>query len=137
MLGVNPIGNIQLIDFIEFYFVKKLACTLQYLSQRIIRMRENSSMTRQSLSQLRVSPLRLQQGLFASLALMVTLIGGQQLQHWQQSQQQIPQFERPSMTQTHFRSVGSVAAGVTAPQLRMVDQESALSELPSQERWVF
>lgn len=137
MLGVNPIGNIQLIDFIEFYFVKKLACTLQYLSQRIIKMRENSSMTRQSLSQLRVSPLRLQQGLFASLALMVTLIGGQQLQHWQQSQQQIPQFERPAMTQTHFRSVGSVAADATAPQLRMVDQESALSELPSQERWVF
>ncbi len=137
MLGVNPIVNIQLIDFIEFYFVKKLACTLQYLSQRIIKMRENSSMTRQSLSQLRVSPLRLQQGLFASLALMVTLIGGQQLQHWQQSQQQIPQFERPAMTQTHFRSVGSVAADATAPQLRMVDQESALSELPSQERWVF
>lgn len=137
MLGVNPIGNIQLIDFIEFYFVKKLACTLQYLSQRIIKMRENSSMTRQSLSQLRVSPLRLQQGLFASLALMVTLIGGQQLQHWQQSQQQTSQFERPSMTQTHFRSVGSVAADATAPQLRMVDQESALSELPSQERWVF
>ncbi|MGY1881920.1 hypothetical protein [Pseudomonas reactans] len=94
-------------------------------------------MTRQNLSPLRVSPLRLQQGLFASLALMVTLIGGQQLQHWQQSQQQIPQFERPSMTQTHLRSVGSVAADVTAPQLRMVDQESALSELPSQERWVF
>ncbi|KGE64312.1 MULTISPECIES: hypothetical protein [Pseudomonas] len=94
-------------------------------------------MTRQSLSQLRVSPLRLQQGLFASLALMVTLIGGQQLQHWQQSQQQTSQFERPSMTQTHFRSVGSVAADATAPQLRMVDQESALSELPSQERWVF
>ena len=137
MLGGNPIDNIQLIDFIEFYFVKKLACTLQYLSQRIIKMRENSSMTRQSLSQLRVSPLRLQQGLFASLALMVTLIGGQQLQHWQQSQQQIPQFERPAMTQTHFRSVGSVAADATAPQLRMVDQESALSELPSQERWVF
>ncbi len=96
-------------------------------------------MTRQSLSQLRVSPLRLQQGLFASLALMVTLIGGQQLQHWQQSQQQVPQFERPAMTQTqtHFRSVGSVAPSATAPQLRMVDQASSLSELPSQERWVF
>ena len=94
-------------------------------------------MTRQSFSPLRVSPLRLQQGLFASLALMVTLIGGQQLQHWQQSQQQVPQFERPAMTQTHFRSVGSVAADATAPQLQMVDQESSLSELPSQERWVF
>jgi len=137
MLGVNPVDNIQPIDFIGFYFAKKLACTLQYLSQRIIKMRENSSMTRQSLSQLRVSPLRLQQGLFASLALMVTLIGGQQLQHWHQSQQQIPQFERPFMTQTHFRSVGSVAADATAPQLQMVDQESSLSELPSQERWVF
>ncbi|WP_339506625.1 hypothetical protein [Pseudomonas sp. EA_15y_Pfl1_P102] len=91
-------------------------------------------MTRQSLSQLRVSPLRLQQGLFASLALIVTLIGVQQLQHWQQ---QVPQFERPAMTQTHFRSVGSVAPSATAPQLRMVDQASSLSELPSQERWVF
>jgi hypothetical protein len=83
--------------------------------------------------------VRLQQGLFASLALMVTLIGGQQLQHWQQ---QTLHFERPAMPQTHFRpidsrSVGSVSVDVTAPQLRMVDQASALSELPSQERWVF
>ncbi|CRM64561.1 hypothetical protein [Pseudomonas sp. 31 R 17] len=94
-------------------------------------------MTRQSLSQLRVSPLHVQQGLFASLALTVTLIAGQQMQHWQQSQQQAPQFERPVMTQTHFRSVGSTTADVTAPQLRLADQESTLSELPVQERWVF
>lgn len=94
-------------------------------------------MTRQSLSQLRVSPLHVQQGLFASLALMVTLIAGQQMQHWQQSRQQAPQFERPVMTQTHFRSVGSTTADVTAPQLRLADQESTLSELPVQERWVF
>ena len=94
-------------------------------------------MTRQSLSQLRVSPLRLQQGLFASLALMVTLIAGQQMQHWQQSQQQTPQFERPALTQTHFSSIGSVSAGASAPQLRVVDQDSTLGELPTQERWVF
>ena len=94
-------------------------------------------MTRQSLSQLRVSPLYVQQGLFASLALMVTLIAGQQMQHWQQSQQLAPQFERPVMTQTHFRSVGSTAADVTAPRLRLADQESTLSDLPVQERWVF
>jgi hypothetical protein len=101
-------------------------------------MRENNSMTRQSLSPLRVSPLRLQQGLFASLVLMVTLIAGQQMQHWQQSQQQTPAFERPAMTQTHFRPIGSVvAADVTAPQLRVVDQESTVGELPTQERWVF
>ena len=137
MLGKKLTDNIQLIDFIEFYFLKKLACALQYPSQRIIKMRENISMTRQSLSQLHVSPLRLQQGLFASLALMVTLIAGQQMQHWQQSQQQIPQFERPVMTQNHFRSVGSAAANATTPQLQMVDQASSLNELPSQERWVF
>ena len=94
-------------------------------------------MTRQSLSQLRVSPLRLQQGLFASLALMVTLIAGQQIQHWQQSPQQIPQFERQSMTQTHFSSIGSRSADVTAPQMRVADQDSSLGELPTQERWVF
>jgi hypothetical protein len=70
------------------------------------------------------------------------LIGGQQLQHWQQSQQQTPQFERPAMTQTHFRSfgaasVGSTAAHTSAPQLRVADQDSTLGELPTQERWVF
>jgi hypothetical protein len=106
-------------------------------------MREKHSMTRQSLSQLRVSPLRLQQGLFGSLALMVTLIAGQQMQHWQQSQQPAPQFERPVRMQTHFssfesRAIGSVAAAnVTAPQLRVADQDSTLDELPTQERWVF
>ena len=99
-------------------------------------------MTRQSLNQLCVSPLRLQQGLFVSLALMVTLIAGQQMQHWQQSQQQTAHFERPAMTQTHFssiesRSVGSASADVTAPQLRVADQDSTLGELPTQERWVF
>jgi hypothetical protein len=100
-------------------------------------MREKYSMTRQSLNLLRVLPLRLQQGLFASLALMVTLVAGQQMQHWQQSQQQAPQFERHVMTQNHFRSVGSALADVTAPQLRVADQDSTLGELPVQERWVF
>ncbi|MBM9486284.1 hypothetical protein JBE38_10190 [Pseudomonas sp. ICBG1301] len=96
-------------------------------------------MTRQHLSQLRISSLRLQQGLFASLALMVTLIVGQQMQAWQQShQQQVPQFERPIMTQTHFSSLESRSLGnLTAPQLRVVDQDSTLGELPVQERWVF
>ncbi len=79
-------------------------------------------MTRQILSQLCVSPLRLQQGMFASLAVMVTLMAGQQMQHWQQSQQQTPHFERPAMTQTHFssigsRTVGAASADVTAPAI--------------------
>ncbi len=99
-------------------------------------------MTRHSLSQLRLSPLHVQQGLFASLALMVTLIAGQQLQHGQQSQPQVPSFERPVTTQTHFRSIdrrsiGSVSADVAAKQLRVADQDSTLGELHTHERWVF
>jgi hypothetical protein len=141
MLVVSKRFCFQVIDFIGFYFVKKLARRLQYTSyefhKRIIRMRERYSMTRQSLTQLRVSPLRLQQGLFASLALMVTLIGGQQLAHWQSQQQVAAHFERPMMTQTHFRSVGSTAANVTTPQLTAVEQDSTLGDLPYQERWVF
>ena len=99
-------------------------------------------MTRQSLNQLCVSPLRLQQGLFASLALMVTLIAGQQMQHWQQSQQQTAHFERPAMTQTHFSSMqsrpaASAVGDVSVKQLRVADQNSTLDQLPAQERWVF
>ncbi len=94
-------------------------------------------MTRQSLSQLRVSPLRLQQGLFASLAVMVTLIAGQQMPHWQQSQAQAPRFEHQVFTQTHFSSIGSAAVDSTTPPLRVADQDSTLGELPTQERWVF
>ena len=94
-------------------------------------------MNRQGFASMRLSTLNVQQGLFASLALMVTLIGGQQMQHWQQSQQQVPHFEHSVKTQTHFRSVGSVAADVTAPPLRVADQDSTLGELPVQERWVF
>lgn len=94
-------------------------------------------MTRQTLSQLRVSPLHLQQGLFASLALMVTLIGGQQWQQWQESRQPAPQFERVPFTQSHFRPAASASAASPAPQLRMVEQDATVSDLPYQERWVF
>jgi hypothetical protein len=105
-------------------------------------MREYSSMTRQTLSQLRVSPRYVQQGLFASLALMVTLIAGQQIQHWQESQQQAQVFERPAMTQTHFSSMqsrpaASAVGDVSVKQLRVADQNSTLDQLPAQERWVF
>jgi hypothetical protein len=41
------------------------------------------------------------------------------------------------MTQTHFRSIGSASADVTAPQLSLVDQGSTLDELPAHDRWVF
>ena len=44
-------------------------------------------MNRQRLTQLRISPLHIQQALFASLALMVTLIAIQLFQHWENSRE--------------------------------------------------
>ncbi|MFO2465330.1 hypothetical protein OOJ96_16770 [Pseudomonas sp. 15FMM2] len=94
-------------------------------------------MTRQKLTQLRISPLRLQQGLFASLALMLTLISGQQLQRWEQSRQPAPQIEHSVMTQSHFRSVDSYGVDAKTPRMIAVEQDIALHDQPYQERWVF
>ncbi|MBK5538208.1 hypothetical protein JFV28_13175 [Pseudomonas sp. TH05] len=95
-------------------------------------------MSRQSLAQLRISPLHLQQGLFASLALLVTLIGGQQFQQWQHAQQQqalrVPAHQ---FTQTHFSQAGSASAASAPMQMMAVDQAQPALEAPAQQRWVF
>ncbi|WP_338584000.1 hypothetical protein [Pseudomonas sp. MAG733B] len=95
-------------------------------------------MNRQRATQLQLSPLLLQQGLFAVLALSITLIGGQQFLRWEQSQQQ----EGPSVsfqhpTQTHFSAATSGMADSTAMRMMDVDQHQAMDESPRQERWVF
>lgn len=93
-------------------------------------------MNRQRLAQLRISPLHLQQGLFASLALLVTLIGGQQYQHWQQAEQQAPRLPVHHATQTHFSLAGSASAASLPVHLTAVDQaQPAVSA--SEQRWVF
>ena len=95
-------------------------------------------MIRQRAAQLRISPLHIQQGLFAVLALLITLIGGQQLLRWELSQQpEAPRVSFQYPTQTHFSAArGSV---VESEPLRMmdVDQAQPLDEMPRQERWVF
>jgi hypothetical protein len=95
-------------------------------------------MSRQRAAQLRISPLHLQQGLFAVLALLITLIGGQQFQRWEQSQQQeAPHLSIQHPTQTHFSAASSNQAD--SPPMRMmdVDQAQPADEMPRQERWVF
>ncbi|MEO8639901.1 hypothetical protein [Pseudomonas sp.] len=95
-------------------------------------------MSRQRAAQLRISPLHLQQGLFAVLALLITLISGQQFQRWQQSQQQeAPRLSIQHPTQTHFSAASSNQAD--SPPMRMmdVDQAQPANEMPRQERWVF
>ena len=95
-------------------------------------------MNRQRAAHLHLSPVDIQQGLFAVLALLLTLIGGQQFLRWEQSQQpQAPQLSIQHPTQTHFSAVGSLQTD--SPPMRMidVDQAGSAGEIRHQERWVF
>lgn len=95
-------------------------------------------MIRQRAAQLRFSPLYLQQGLFTVLALVITLIGGQQLMLWQHSQQ--PDAAIPAahhFTQTHFSAVSSRSAEAGAVRMLDVDQAQGAFDAPRQERWIF
>lgn len=95
-------------------------------------------MNRQRATQLRISPLHIQQGLFAVLALLITLIGGQQFMHWQLSQQpEAPRVSFQHPTQTHFSAVRSSVADNAPMRMVDVDQAQPLDEMPRQERWVF
>ena len=60
-------------------------------------------------SNLRVSSLHLQQGLFASLALSVTLIGGQQLGRLEQAPQPVVAAQHYIAPQQHFKAFGPVS----------------------------
>lgn len=95
-------------------------------------------MNRQRATPLQLSPLHLQQGLLAVMALLITLIGGQQFVRWEQSQQQ----EGPSVSfqhppQTHFSAATSGMADSTSMRMMDVDQHQAMEDMPRQERWVF
>jgi len=95
-------------------------------------------MNRQRAAQLRISPLHIQQGLFAVLALLITLIGGQQFQRWEQSQQQeVTRVPIQHPTQTHFSAVSSSFADSVPMRMMDVDQAQPADEMPRQERWVF
>ena len=93
-------------------------------------------MNRQGFPYIRLSSLHVQQGLCASLAVLVTLIGGQQLATRDQSSQAEATAHvvlQPAATQRHF-SADSSSVGFT---LAEVDEtEIAKSERPP-ERWVF
>ncbi|WP_085723470.1 hypothetical protein [Pseudomonas sp. R37(2017)] len=95
-------------------------------------------MNRQRVAELHLSPVPVQQGLFAVLALLITLIGGQQFLRWEQSQP--PEVLRPVIshpTQTHFSAVSSSQANSTPMRMMDVDQAGPVGEVRHQERWVF
>lgn len=94
-------------------------------------------MNRQGAARLRISPLHIQQGLLALLALLITLIGGQQFLRWEQSQQpETPHLSIPHAPQTHFSAASSNLADSDSMRMMDVDQARPVNETP-QERWVF
>jgi hypothetical protein len=95
-------------------------------------------MNRQRAAHLHLSPVHIQQGLFAVLALLITLIGGQQFLRWEQSQQlEAPFLSTPHPTQTHFSAVSSGQADTPPMRMMDVDQAGPVGEMRHQERWVF
>jgi hypothetical protein len=95
-------------------------------------------MNRYRAAQLRISPLHIQQGLFAVLAMLITLIAGQQFLRWEQSQQpEAPHVSIQHPTQTHFSAASSNLADIAPMRMMDVDQAQPLDEMPRQERWVF
>jgi len=102
----------------------------------------NSRMNSQRFAQLRISPLHIRQGLFASLALLATLVAGQQFEHWSHQAQQVVQLVQPHHPFVTGRAYSTVSAPVAKePALNFQsahEQETApVVEQPHQQSWVF
>ena len=94
-------------------------------------------MNRQDFSNMRVSSLHLQQGLFASLALSVTLIGGQQWSRFESTPQPVVTVQHSAAPQQHFKALGSVTDSKSGYELAASDETQIANTQPAPERWVF
>jgi len=95
-------------------------------------------MNTQRLATLRISPLHLQQGLFASLALMITLIAVQQFAHWTQKQQEVVQIHHTYSHAAPFANASALKATDVGLSLQPVeDAAAAVEQAPRQQSWVF
>jgi prephenate dehydratase len=94
-------------------------------------------MNTQRLATLRISPLHVQQGLFASLALMITLIVVQQFAHWTQKQE-VVQIQHVYSHTAPFAKASALKATDVGMSLQPVDDAAAAVEpAPRQQSWVF
>jgi hypothetical protein len=94
-------------------------------------------MNTQPLAKLRISPLHVQQGLFASLALMVTLIIVQQFNHWNQNHDAV-QIQHAYSHSASFAKASALKATDVALSLQPVeDAATAIDQAPRQQSWVF
>ena len=99
-------------------------------------------MNRQGFASMCISSRHLQQGLFASLTLMVTLIGGQQYARWEQAQASEASYSVINKQQKHFTAIKSNALvdrvyDAGRFELAAVEETQIANSQPAQERWVF
>jgi hypothetical protein len=87
-------------------------------------------------TKLRISPLHLQQGLFASLALMISLIAAQQFNHWNQTQEVTQAYYSHPHT-APFVKASALKASDVALSLQVDDAGATSDEAPRQQSWVF
>ncbi len=87
-------------------------------------------------NKLRISPLHLQQVLFASLALMITLIAVQQFNHWNQNQE-VTQVHYSHAHTAPFAKASALKASDVALSMQVDDAAATNDEAPRQQSWVF
>lgn len=93
-------------------------------------------MNSQRSARFHITPLHIQQGLWAALALLVTLVVGQQWLLWQENQRpEAPAVSIHRAAQKHFSAVGNVAQA--SASMRMIEVDQAQPVTDTQERWVF
>lgn len=94
-------------------------------------------MNTQRLAAPRISPLHVQQGLFASLALLITLIIVQQFTHWTQHQD-VPSHPAIAVHSAPFAKASALKATDVGLTLQSVESAAApINEAPRQQSWVF
>ncbi|UZJ60605.1 hypothetical protein OKW98_02315 [Pseudomonas sp. KU26590] len=87
-------------------------------------------------NKLRISPLHVQQVLFASLALMITLIAVQQFNHWNQNQE-VTQVHYSHAHTAPFAKAAALKASDVALSMQVDDAAATDVEAPRQQSWVF
>ena len=93
-------------------------------------------MNSKRLTPLRISPLHLQQGLFASLALLITLIVIQQFQQWN-SGREAAQIKQPFTYSQSYSTASAPMARDTVLSFTPVDGKAPVGETQQRQTWVF
>lgn len=86
------------------------------------------------------SPLHLQQGLFLSLALLVTLLVVQQIVHWTSTTQAVPVNHVSMIHHTPFTALAAPLTKDAALSFTSVENQAAVKEvgeMPQRQSWVF